>query len=371
MDARYDLGTISRPCAEYERRRGLVEVLGEFHRQKVSYCYWKSSRRLDAAFAGEGDIDLLVQSQDQHRVQAILLELDFKLFPSVTDRDHPGMLSFLGYDERSGQLIHIHLHFRLLLGESLLKNYRMPWEEVLLARAVLHPTLPIRILDPASEALLLVVRACIELRRLDLPTLRNWHATTRKFALDRAELATRVQRSMLRDLASELLSEHLAEIVTEAFYCERPLERQAGLRRLIGNHCAAYRNYNSVEARVRSAGRALLWAVGNLNPQNEILGFNDGPLLTRLTVVPHWLRRFEAAVYALARRLPPDLVIKLVVAPETVARREPEMEEVIIRHRVAALQRLEFPGARVVCVDAERPLAEVMRTIKREIWRLI
>jgi len=106
-------------------------------------------------------------------------------------------------------------------------------------------------------------------------------------------------------------------------------------------------------------------------PQNEILGFNDGPLLTRLTVVPHWLRRFEAAVYALARRLPPDLVIKLVVAPETVARREPEMEEVIIRHRVAALPRLEFPGARVVCVDAERPLAEVMRTIKREIWRLI
>ena len=240
-------------------------MLGEFHRQKVSYCYWKSSRRLDAAFAGEGDIDLLVQSQDQHRVQAILLELDFKLFPSVTDRDHPGMLSFLGHDERSGQLIHIHLHFRLLPGESLLKNYRMPWEEVLLARAVLHPTLPIRILDPASEALLLVVRACIELRRLDLPTLRNWHATMRKFALDRAELATRVQRSMLRDLASELLSEHLAEIVTEAFYCERPLERQAGLRRLIGNHCAAYRSYNSVEARVRSAGRALLWAVGNLN----------------------------------------------------------------------------------------------------------
>jgi thymidylate kinase len=90
-----------------------------------------------------------------------------------------------------------------------------------------------------------------------------------------------------------------------------------------------------------------------------------------LSVVPRWLRRFESAAYTLARRLPPDLVIKLVVTPETAARREPEMDPAVIRERIAALQRLELPGARVVCVDAERPLAEVVRAVKHEIWRLI
>src|SRR4029077_15733631 len=35
-------------------------------------------------------------------------------------------------------------------------------------------------------------------------------------------------------------------------------------------------------------------------PQNQIVGFNDGPLLTRLTAVPNWLRRFEDSVYDLA-----------------------------------------------------------------------
>jgi hypothetical protein len=50
----------------------------------------------------------------------------------VGDRDHPATLSFLGYDQGSGQLIHLHLHFRLVIGERLLKNYRIPWEEVLL-----------------------------------------------------------------------------------------------------------------------------------------------------------------------------------------------------------------------------------------------
>ena len=507
MDAPYDIGMIRRSRAEDAMPPGLVEVLNEFHRQQVSYCYWKSSRRLQAVFAGEGDIDLLVARNDQHRVQVILAERDFKLFPSVADRDHPATQTFLGYDEHGGQLIHIHLHLRLIIGERLLKNYRIPWEDVLLTRAILHPTLPIRILDPTSEAVLLVVRACLELRRLDPMTLYVWQATTRKFALDRAELAALVDRTALRDLAAELLNEDLAKLVTDAFYGEQLLETQIRLRRRVRRHCAAYRSYNAVEARMRDAGRALLWGVGSLNrhvlhaprpwnrrapgggcmvamlgvdgsgkstsvatmrawlgskvdvvpiyfgtgdgrpslllrpfkltiplirrllrskprvashgkisgpapgllysvllmvwavvvamdkrkklvaarrgtnrglivladryPQNQIVGFNDGPLLTRLTMVPHWLRRFEGAAYALARRLPPELVIKLVVTPETAARREPGMDPAIIRERIAALQRLELPGARVVCVDAEQPLAEVIRAVKREIWRLI
>jgi hypothetical protein len=507
MDATYNIDMIRRSPGEHAMPPALMEVLHEFHRQRVSYCYWKSSRRLDAVLAGEGDVDLLVARNDQSRAQAILLDGDFKAFPSVGDRDHPAVLSFLGYDERGGQLIHIHLHFRLIVGEKLFKNYRIPWEEAVLTRALAHPILPIRILDPTSEAVLLVVRACLELRRLDLMTLWLWQATTRKFVLDRAELAAVVDRTTLRDLAAELLSEDLAELVADALYSEKPLEGQVRLRRRMRKHCAAYRSYNAFEARMRNVGRALLWIAGSLNkhvlhaprpwnrrapgggclvailgvdgsgkstsvatmhawlgskvdavpiyfgtgdgrpslwlrpfkvtmrlitlvlgskprlashgkitgpaprplyslllmvwavavavdkrkklvaarrgtnrglivladryPQNEILGFNDGPLLTRLTVGPHWLRRFEGAAYALARRLPPDLVIKLVVTTETAARREPEMDPAIIPGRIEALQRLEFPGARVVCVDAERPLADVIRAVKHEIWRLV
>jgi hypothetical protein len=506
MDAPYSIDTTRRSSGEHAIPPALMEVLHEFHLQQVSYCYWKSSRRLDAILSGEGDVDLLVGRNDQHRVQAILLDRDFKAFPSVGDRDHPAVSSFLGYDERGGQLIHIHLHFRLIVGEKLLKNYRIPWEEAVLNRALAHPILPIRILDPTSEAVLLVVRACLELRRLDPMTLSLWQATTHKFALDRAELAAVVDRTTLRELAAELLTEDLAELVADALFSEQPLQRQVRLRRRIQKHCAAYRSYNTVETRMRNAGRALLWLAGSLNkqalhaprswnrrapgggcvvailgvdgsgkstsvailrawllskvdalpiyfgtgdgrpslwlrpfkvtmplirrllgskprlasygkitpagrpfyslllmiwaaavamdkrkklvaarrganrglivladryPQNEIVGFNDGPLLPRLTVVPHWLLRFEHVTYALAHRLPPDLVIKLVVTPETAARREPDMDRAIIPERIAALQRLDFPGARVVCVDAERPLADVIRAVKQEIWRLV
>jgi hypothetical protein len=507
QDAPYEIDLIGRSGAENAILPLLLVVLGDFHRQNISYCYWKSSRRVHRGLTGEGDLDLLIAREDQHRAEAILLERGLKLFPCVADRDHPAILSFLGYDEPSGRITHLHLHFRLVVGNSLLKNYRLPWEEIILARAIAHPILPIRMLDPVSEALLLMVRSCLELRRSDPITLWNWRATRHKFALDREELAARVDRLMFRNRATELMSDVLADMLTDAIYGEPTLEDQRRLRRRIQKHFAAYRTYNAFEGRLRSAGRVILWAAGSLNkrflhvprpwsrrapgggcvaavigvdgsgkttvvaairgwlsqeidvvpiyfgtgagrpslvlwpfkamvpliprllktkpngsshgkisgrapgmlysvllmvwatvvavekrikllaarrganrglvvltdryPQNEILGFNEGPLLTRLTRVPLWLRRFEATAYALAHRLPPDLVIKLEVTPETAARREPDMDPAVIRERIAAIPRLAFPGARVVSVSAEQPLADVIHAVKHEVWRLL
>jgi hypothetical protein len=120
----------------------------------------------------------------------------------------------------------------------------------------------------------------------------------------------------------------------------------------------------------RGASRGII-VVADRYPQNEILLFNDGPLLPRLKWAPSRLRRIEASAYELAHRLPPDLVIRLEVPPETTARREPDMDLSVIRERIDAIKHLTFPGARVVGVDARQPLAQVIRAVKREVWRLL
>jgi thymidylate kinase len=347
------------------------------------------------------------------------------------------------------------------------------------------------------------------LRLFDLPGLYRWQSTTRNIALDRAELANRVERDALRTLAIQVLGEEFAELVANALYPEAALGRRAHLRRAIRRHCAAYRTYNAVESRARSLARGISWVARSLNkklphaprmsnrcapaggllvafvgvdgsgkstalgsiknwlgpkfdvipmyfgtgegraslwlrpfklilpiivrilrrhqhrggrspngfqghaaslpyqamlmgwaiavaldkrkklkvarralnrgfivladryPQSQTAGFNDGPMLTSLPAVPDWLRRFEAGVYRIARQLPPNLVIKLVAREDTIARREPEMDPALVQDRIAALRHLQFPGARVVCVDAEKPLAEVIGLIKQEIWRSI
>src|SRR5579872_2969044 len=484
-----------------------LTVLDDFHRAAISYCYWKSSRRIEAALTGEGDLDLLIARHDQHSAQAILLGRGFKLFPSVAMRHHPAILSYLGYDEPSGRLVHLHLHFRLIVGECLHKNYRIPWESDILAQAVLHPTLPVKILDPASEAVLLGVRACLELRRSDPVMHRGWRTALAKFERDRTRLAETLDRGQLAVRACEWLGDDIGAMLTRAIYDEGALEKNHRLRVALRRHFVPYQTYNAFEARLRSLLRACHWAAGGLNkfylhlprpwsrhapgggcvvaligidgsgkstvsaaihawlssetdvvpiyfgtgggrpsfllrpfkwlvplltrlfrtkpsgsshgkvsktppgliyslwlmvwatvvagekrtkllaarraasrglivvtdryPQNEIREFNDGPLLTRLAWAPSWLRRWEASIYALAQHLPPDLAIKLIVAPKTIAKREPDMDPIVIEKRIEAIPRLAFSGARVVSINAEQPLADVIRAVKQEIWRML
>jgi thymidylate kinase len=149
-----------------------------------------------------------------------------------------------------------------------------------------------------------------------------------------------------------------------------PPGRIYGLLLMIWATVVAREKRNKLLAARRAASRGLV-VVTDRYPQNEIDGFNDGPLLTRLEWAPSWLRAWEASAYVLAQRLPPDLVIKLNVKPETVARREPDMDPTVIKKRVEDVPRLAFTGAHVVSISAERPLAEVIRAVKREIWRML
>ena len=170
--------------------------------------------------------------------------------------------SFLGFDEATGRLIHLHVHFRLMLGEPLLKNYHAPWEQELLARAVFHPSFPIRMLDPVSEAFLLTVRMSLEMSRFDPVAVRQRQATLRKFKLDQDELGKRVNREDLRDLSALLLGEDAADLPGDILF---DVGRAHSAKRGLKKNLAPFRTYNSLEMRVRALSRAFSWAAGHLN----------------------------------------------------------------------------------------------------------
>lgn len=503
-------GVVDRPAGASQLRPPMLEALSRLltylGNEGIGCCYWKSTRRLPEVMAGVADLDLLAAKGDQHRMSRVLLGCGFKPFPSVASRDHPSIQSFLAHDEASGRIVHVHLHYALLLGERLLKTHRLPWEKAVLARARFDPRFPIRVLDPASEAVLLALRACLELRRIDPVTLRGWQAARDKFARDRAVLAASVDPAAFRDRAAELLDAPAADLLAEVMFVDR-WNAQGGLRRRVRRALSDYRVYNAVEARLRSVARSAHWLAGGLNrrflhlprpwsrrapgggvlvallgvdgsgkstvvaaigmwlgpeidvmpiyfgtgegrpsllllplktmvplftrlvrskpkgsshgevssrppglfygaalmiwagvlavekrsklraarrgaergmvvvadrfPQDEMPEYNDGPLLPRLAWAPAWLRRFEARSYALAGRLQPDLVIKLEAPAETLAVREPGMDLRVIRERVDAVHRLGFPGARVVRIDATRPLADVLQAVRREVWSML
>lgn len=485
----------------------LLPLLTALEEEEITYCCWKSSRRLALALNGTSDLDLLVARTERWRAARLLIRCGFKHWTDVTGRDHPAVWSFLGHDEESGAIHHVHVHCRLVVGNSMLKAYRLPCEAGILRRSVRHPAFPVKKLDPVDEALLLTVRAHLERSPLDPIAFRQRKAIFRKFAEDRAVLAPLVSRSALLDRAAEMFSAELARAIADDFVAEVFPCSGRRLRTRIEKELFAYRMYNGVEVRLRTFARTMIWGAGEINkrflrwprpwgrrasgggvvisfvgmdgsgkstlvamtrswlgretdvltyymgtgdgrpslillplkkivpliahfiktkpkgashgnisdrppgfiysvlfgtwavavaldkrhkiiaarraasrgfvvvtdryPQNENDGFNDGPLLPRLSHVPVWLRRFESSVYGLAQHVPPDLVLKLLVGPETVARREPDMSPELVERRIAWLNELRFAGARVVSVDARQPLEEVVRVVKREIWSLL
>ncbi len=108
-------------------------------------------------------------------------------------------------------------------------------------------------------------------------------------------------------------------------------------------------------------------------PQNQVMGFNDGPLLnawqehaSRLLRV---LARWESEPYRAAEMYPPDLVVKLNLTAEIAVSRKPEMSLEECGRRIAVIEGLAYPAAtQTLRLDATEPLETVLFKLKDNIW---
>jgi len=126
----------------------------------LQYCHWKSNEGLARKPSPEVDFDLLVGRMQAQRFSEILLRLGFKEARSPSARQIPGVLDYYGLDERSGSLVHVHAHHRLVLGDDTTKNYRLPIEAPYLASAVPGPLF--RVPSPDFEFVVFVIRMMLK-----------------------------------------------------------------------------------------------------------------------------------------------------------------------------------------------------------------
>ncbi len=128
---------------------------------------------------------------------------------------------------------------------------------------------------------------------------------------------------------------------------------------------------NAMRAR-RARARGVV-VVSDRLPQRQFAGLNDGPRLTAWRDAGpaplRWAARVEDAAFRSMAAAPPDLVIKLRVAPEVALRRKPDTPPAQLYRKTEIIGELRFPPAtRVVDVDANRPLEQVLLSVKRAVW---
>jgi thymidylate kinase len=109
-------------------------------------------------------------------------------------------------------------------------------------------------------------------------------------------------------------------------------------------------------------------------PQNQLMGYNDGPALNYLlhskNVFIRWCARREARTYKLTEDNPPDILFKLVADADVIAARKPSKASLkALNLKIEGIMGLKVSrDCAVVTIDANQPLNEVLILIKRDLW---
>ncbi|GAB2530090.1 nucleoside/nucleotide kinase family protein [Rufibacter soli] len=126
--------------------------------------------------------------------------------------------------------------------------------------------------------------------------------------------------------------------------------------------------------RMQEAKKMGMLVICDRFPQNQIMGYNDGPLLHHLRFSGNplfrALARYEGSLYAKIANSSPDIAFKLIADARVVEARKPgETSLQMLENKIEGIKALTFPKqTKVVVIDASQPLEEVLLAIKKEIW---
>lgn len=234
-------------------------VLAELEAAGVAHCHWKSNDHLRAALDGDTDVDLLVDGERLDDVYRIFAAFGLRRGRVASSRTEMGLEDFLGHDDMTGALVHVHTHYRLVTGERHLKRYRLPWERAVLA-SVVRSDSGVLVPDPSVEASLLLIRAALKIRtrdrvgaRLGRRDLSRWFGAeldALRAATTDAEIVARVESWLGRPCA-EATADALARGIDSG--------AMVRLRRLVRRSLALQTAYRGPGAVVRRWRREWAW----------------------------------------------------------------------------------------------------------------
>lgn len=134
----------------------LKNFLDGLDQKKILYVSWKSNHELESVFKGNGDIDLFVPlDQKLMFVDFIKSQKWIELLNPVAI--HPWSSHYYTLGENL-ETFHIHVYFKIITGESWLKEYILPLENWLMENRVLSVDHRIWVLNNYSQTYLFLIR---------------------------------------------------------------------------------------------------------------------------------------------------------------------------------------------------------------------
>lgn len=188
------------------------KLLLDLNSNEIDYCHWKSNEHLDASMNAETDLDILFNKSQKQKVVEILESNGFHLFEAVWYKKYSGIVDYIGFDEETGKIIHLHTHFNLDMGEVGIKSYSLPWEDTILDTKIFNSEYNIYTSLPEVEFLLLVVRTALKLDPIDY---RLNGTTIKHFDIEAEWLYQRTELEEIKIISNQLLGEKTTGLIAE------------------------------------------------------------------------------------------------------------------------------------------------------------
>lgn len=206
----------------------MIELFDALDRAGIPYVHFKSNTNLDESFSGKGDFDVLTDASRMRDTERIIGEHNGKRFNPPRLGRYPGVDNWLIFDSDTGIYYHLHLHYQLATGKPLVKDYIIPWNDLLFKTRVRDEKYGIWISEPALELILLSVRSVVKAGwKLRLKSRLGRYSMPKSLRLEFADLRSKADPDRVRELAKAVFPEKDAKEAADLILAKDRLDNAA------------------------------------------------------------------------------------------------------------------------------------------------
>lgn len=240
--------------------QSIERMLKAFEDNHIVYCHWKSNEHLNEALMGDTDLDVLFLPEQRSLLDMVLNECGVKRFRTVPLMQYNAIEDYIGFDEKTARIWHLHTHYRMTLGEKHLKGYTItPWGRYILNNRIISPE-GTYVCCPEVELVLLLSRMALK---------KRWRDIGRKIGKDDIVeyqwLLERCKRDKVMQNASQMIGRKGAEQLMSL--CDGNLTKRSQLNRLttyLRKELKCYTEYSYWGARYMRTEREIFWLIGGV-----------------------------------------------------------------------------------------------------------
>lgn len=148
--------------------QSIKQLINAFDENGIRYCHWKSNEHLNEALNGDTDLDILFDPVQRTQIDCVMDKCGLKRFRATPLMQYNAIEDYIGFDQETAKIWHVHTHYRMTLGEKHLKGYTVtPWGPMILNHRIRGDE-NVWISDPNDELVLLLCRIALKIRWRDL-----------------------------------------------------------------------------------------------------------------------------------------------------------------------------------------------------------